>query len=112
MRPIVAVPVTALVLALPACSGSSAVDQLPSGTFAGSTAGDAPFVLEVGQDIKVNRRKARLVEEGVVELKAAGVGTRLECSVQDEDGEELRCTVRTTPPTGAPTTEVIDLMLL
>lgn len=111
MRLVVAVPVVALVLTLAACSGS-AVEQLPGGTFAGSTAGDAPFVLEIGQDIKVNRRKARLVEEGVVELNAAGVRTRLECSVQDEDGQELRCTVRTTPPTGAPTTEVIDLMLL
>lgn len=102
----------ALALALSACSAGSAGDDLPGGTFAGSTAGDAPFVLEVADEIKVNRRKARLVDRGVLELTSDGVRTRLECTVQDKEREELRCTVLTTPPTGKPTTEVIDLMLL
>lgn len=105
-----------LALALLAClvAGCSegAGDQLPGGTFAGSTATDRPFTLEVGEEPKVNRNDARFVDRGVLESEKGGVRTTLTCKVTDPDGEELRCTVVTTAPAGASTTEVIDLMLL
>ena len=106
-------PVVALVAALAGCSNDAAGDQLPGGTFAGSTATDRAFTLEITKDeARINNRKARFVDQGVLELRDADVPTTLTCKVLDEEGEELRCTLRTEPEDGGPTTEVIDLMLL
>lgn len=95
---------------LSGCSGGT--PALPPGTFAGSTATDQPFMVEIGSDIKVNQREARLIDRGVIEVRGGAVPTTLTCTPGDDKGESLRCTVRTMPRQGAPTTEVIDLMLL
>lgn len=100
----------AALLSLTACGGGGGA--LPSGTFAGSTAGDEPFVVEIGSQIKVNRRDARLIDRGVIEIRGGAARTTLTCKKTDDKGEELRCTVRSEPPQGQPITEVIDLMLL
>ena len=102
----------ALAVALTGCSEEGAGDQLPGGTFAGSTSSDRAFTLEVAEESRINDKKARFVGRGELELRDADVRTTLTCKVTDEDREELRCTLRTTPPDGPPTTEVIDLMLL
>jgi hypothetical protein len=69
--------------------------------------------MEIGDKPTVNKRKARYVERGVLEVKDSGVVTTVRCKVLDKKAEQLRCDVRTAPPGGAaPTTEVIDLMLL
>ena len=101
----------ALVPLLTACSEGEG-ERLPAGSFAGSTATDRAFTVDVGDEVRVNGKKARFVERGVIEVKGGDVRTTLTCKVQDRKGEELRCTVETAPPTGRPTTEVIDLMLL
>ncbi len=92
------------------CGGGT--KALPAGTFAGSTATDQPFVVEIGSSIKVNRRSARIIDGGVLQVRGGAVPMTLDCAPGDRKGESLRCTVRTMPPQGSPTTEVIDLMLL
>ena len=101
-----------LAVALAGCGDEPAGDQLPGGTFAGSTAADREFLLEVAEEPKVNNKRARFVDRGVLQVRDADVPTTLTCKVTDDDGEELRCTLTTTPPGGTPTNEVIDLMLL
>jgi hypothetical protein len=109
-------PVALLVLApllLTACGSGDKAQFIPPGSWAGSTAGDRPFTLDISDKPTVNKRKARFVEHGVLEVKDHGVTTTIRCTVVGKKAEELRCDVRTAPPGGAPpTTEVIDLMLL
>ena len=107
-----AVIAVALAAALAGCGDEPAGDQLPGGTFAGSTATDRAITVEIADEPKIDNRKARFVDRGVLALRDADVPTTLTCKVLDEDGEELRCTLRTEPRNGNPTTEVIDLMLL
>lgn len=99
-----------LLLLLTAACGES-VDVLPGGTFAGSTADDQPFVVEVGDEIKVNKAKVKPVDEGVYALENESRIT-FEFEVTDDEGEEVRCTVRFKPERGEPVTQVVDLMLL
>lgn len=96
---------------LAGCGGASG-DALPSGTFAGSTATDRALVVEIGSTIKVDRREARLIDRGMIEVRDGSVRTTLTCRKTDPKGQELRCTVRHEPPRGPATSEVVDLMLL
>ena len=107
------VALLATAVALVGC-GESEAEFVPPGQYAGSTAADRAFKLEVsGDEPKVNQHKARYVERGVIEYKDGGVVTRMTCKKLDEKAEQLRCTLRITPPgSTTPTTEVIDLMLL
>lgn len=105
---------SALVLAaavlLAGCSGTSS-DAIPGGTWAGSTADDREFVIEVGEDLEVNRREARYVDRGVLEVEAGAARMTVQCELLENE-EELRCDVSTKVPGQPDTTEVIDLMLL
>jgi hypothetical protein len=105
--------VVVLVALAAAGCGRGGNQLIPAGQYAGSTAADRAFQLDVAEEPKVNQHKARFIDRGVIEYKDAGAVTRLTCKKLDRKGEELRCTLRTTPPGGgSPTTEVIDLMLL
>lgn len=110
MRAAVSLAVAAV--ALTACGGNTN-DFIPPGSYAGSTANDRAFTLDVSDKVRINRHEARFVRRGVVELRDRGTLTRLTCKVLDDKGEELRCTLRVAPADdSAPTTEVLDLMLL
>ena len=104
-------PILIAALLLTAACGESA-DVLPGGTFAGSTADDKPFVLEVGEKVKVNRAEIKPVDVGVYALERGNARVTFEFDVTDDKGEELRATITVTPEVGQPVTEVIDLMLL
>lgn len=100
------------VLASAACSGGSSSNTIPPGTWSGSTADDREFVIEVTDEVEVNRREARYVERGVLEVRQDPFRITITCDLH-EDEEELRCDVSTTAPgLSTPMTEVIDLMLL
>lgn len=98
-------------LAVAGCSSGSSSDTIPGGTWSGSTAEDREFTIEVADDIEVNRRDARYVEPGVLEVREDAARTTLTCDLS-EDEEELRCDVSTELRGQPATTEVIDLMLL
>lgn len=101
------------VLLVAACGGGSRSDQIPTGTFVGSTATDQAITLVVGDKVTVNRHAARLIKRGVIEVRDGEARATITCKVLDHKQEQLRCTFRMAPPGGAaPTTEVIDLMLL
>lgn len=104
------VAVTLAMSVLTGCTGGGGA--LPTGTFAGSTSTGQPFVVQIGDQLKVNRRPARFIDRTVIEVRQDAGRTTLACRSTDPKGEELRCAVRTQPPQGAPSIEVIDLMLL
>lgn len=97
-------------LGVAGCAGSSS-DMIPPGTWSGSTADDREFTIEVTDEVEVNRRDARYVERGVLEVRMDPFRTTITCDLH-EDEEELRCDVSTKAPGLPTTTEVIDLMLL
>lgn len=110
MRIVAALVVAPLLLS--GCGGGKK-PFIPPGTYAGSTAADRAFTLDVGEKVTVNKREGRFTDRGVVQVKDHGIVTTVTCKVTDRKGEELRCEVRTAPPgTPIPATEVIDLMLL
>lgn len=101
------------VLVLTACGGGGGNSFVPPGSYAGSTAADRAFTLDVSDKVQVNRREGRFIKRGVIEVKDGGAITTLTCRVLDKRGEELRCTLHVRPAqNGTPTTEVLDLMLL
>lgn len=103
----------AWLLALSACGDGASNSFTPPGSYAGSTAADQAITLDVSDKVRINRREGRFVQRGVIEVKDGGAVTTLSCKVVDNKGEELRCTLRVTPnQSGAPTTEVLDLMRL
>jgi hypothetical protein len=86
---------------------------IPPGTYAGSTASDQAFTLDVGEEVHVNKVKGRFVKRGVIEIKQRNFKATLACKVTDKKGEELRCRLDFPGNDKAkPVTEVIDLMLL
>src|SRR4051794_20023295 len=106
MKPAAALVIAALLLS--ACGSGDEGDILPPGSWAGSTATDRPFTIEIKEKPTVNKRKAKFVKRGVLEVKDHGVTTTVRCTVVGAKAEEMRCDVRTAPPGGAtPTTEVI-----
>ena len=99
-------------LLLAGCSSDSK-SYIPPGTYAGSTAADQPFTLEVGEKVRVNKIEGRFVKRGVIEVDRKGLHVTLACKVTDPKGEELRCALKFPGAGGLPAVSTdIDLMLL
>ena len=82
-----ALVLTGALLVAGACAPKQVV--LPPGTYAGSNAADREVVIEIGDRIEVNGKRARRREGVIIADRLAGK-PRITC-VPQAKGEELRC---------------------